>query len=80
MRELKVFENSEFGQARVVTKDNEPWFVGKDVCGVLEISKHRDAFSRLPSFMRESLVVDTLGGRQEMKGTDIISTPGGTVE
>lgn len=29
--ELKIFENKEFGQVRVLTIDNEPWFVGKDI-------------------------------------------------
>lgn len=28
---LKVFENEKFGKVRVVTKDNEPWFVGRDL-------------------------------------------------
>lgn len=31
-----------------------------------EIEKHRDAISRLSGSMRGSVVVDTLGGRQEM--------------
>ena len=32
--DLQVF-NSEFGEVRVLTIDNEPWFVGKDVAMVL---------------------------------------------
>ena len=35
MNELKVFENSEFGQVRTILKDGEPWFVATDVCKVL---------------------------------------------
>lgn len=31
MNELEIFKNEEFGEVRVVTIDNEPWFVGKDV-------------------------------------------------
>mgnify|MGYP000526266349 CR=1 FL=1 len=31
MNELKVFNNNEFGDVRVIEIDNEPWFVGKDV-------------------------------------------------
>ena len=27
MNELKIFENEEFGQVRVLEKDGEPWFV-----------------------------------------------------
>jgi len=43
-----------------------PWFVAKDVCEVLDISKHRDAITRLDEDERGSLLVDTLGGKQEM--------------
>ena len=31
MKEMKIFENKEFGKVRTVVIDNEPWFVGKDV-------------------------------------------------
>ncbi len=30
MNELKVFENENFGNVRVVVKDNEPWFVANE--------------------------------------------------
>lgn len=32
---LTVFNNSGFGDVRVITKDGEPWFVGKDVATAL---------------------------------------------
>lgn len=35
MKEIQIFKNNEFGNVRVVTKDNEPWFVGKDVADIL---------------------------------------------
>jgi prophage antirepressor-like protein len=34
-------------QIRVYIKNNEPWFVGKDVCEVLEVKNSSDALSRL---------------------------------
>ena len=37
MNELKIFENSQFGQIRTVMKEGEPWFVAADVCRALEI-------------------------------------------
>lgn len=37
MNELKVFENQEFGQVRVVEQNGEPWFVAVDVCRCLEV-------------------------------------------
>lgn len=32
---------------RTIVIDNQPWFVAKDVCEILEISNNRDALSRL---------------------------------
>lgn len=47
MKELKIFENNEFGEIRTVLgADSEPWFVGKDVAEILEYSNTRDALSR----------------------------------
>lgn len=33
--ELQLFNNPEFGSVRVITLDEEPWFVGKDVAEIL---------------------------------------------
>lgn len=44
--ELKIFENEAFGKVRVIEKNNEPWFVGKDVAEVLGYSNTRDALSK----------------------------------
>lgn len=38
MNELKIFEKAEFGAVRVVMKDNEPWFVARDVAQALGYS------------------------------------------
>ena len=62
MNELQIFKNNQFGNVRIVMKGQEPWFVAKDICECLAISKHRDAISRLDSDERGSLKVDTLGG------------------
>ena len=36
---IKIFENKEFGSIRTMTdKNGEPWFVGKDVAGILGYS------------------------------------------
>lgn len=40
---VQVFSNSEFGNVRTVTIDNEPWFVGKDVAEILGYSNPRKA-------------------------------------
>ncbi|MBQ0264828.1 antirepressor protein [Providencia rettgeri] len=51
-------------KVRIIKINNEPWFIFKDVCKALGISKYRDAFSRLDKDERESVKVDTLGGKQ----------------
>lgn len=53
-------------QIRTVAIDGEPWFVLKDVCEVLGISKYRDVAERLDEDERGSVRVDTLGGTQRM--------------
>lgn len=35
LNELHIFKNNEFGNLRVVQKDNQTWFVGKDVADIL---------------------------------------------
>lgn len=49
MNDLQIFKNTEFGEIRTMTIDNEPWFVGKDVASILgytdtfgAIKKHVD--------------------------------------
>lgn len=51
---------------RTITIDDEPWFVAKDACDVVGISKHRDAVAQLDDDERASTTVDTPGGPQVM--------------
>lgn len=46
MNQLQIFKNSDFGEIRTVTIDNEPWFVGKDVADILGYSNTRDSLAR----------------------------------
>ena len=43
MYEIKIFENTQFGQIRVIEHDGEPWFVGKDVAEILGYSNSSKA-------------------------------------
>lgn len=45
MNDLQIFKNKEFGNVRVIEKDGEPWFVGKDVADALGYQNTRDALS-----------------------------------
>ncbi|CAK7192253.1 hypothetical protein COMNV_00444 [Commensalibacter sp. Nvir] len=58
--------NFDNANVRVIDKNNEPWFVLKDICNVLDISKYRDASSRLDDDERGSVRLDTPGGKQEI--------------
>ena len=64
------FNEKESTPIRVQVINNEPWFVAKDVCQVLGIEKHRDAISRLDEDERGSVLVDTLGGKQQFTATN----------
>ena len=66
MADLQIFNNDQFGQIRTTVKDGDPLFVAADVCRALEISKYRDAVSRLDEDERGSFEVDTPGGTQKM--------------
>lgn len=68
--ETKIFD---FGKdqepVRVQVIDGEPWFVGKDVCAVLGISKYRSAIASLDDDEKGCpVVVDTLSGKQSFTG------------
>lgn len=47
MNELQIFQNSEFGEIRMVTVDDEPMFCLADVCKALELSNGRVVSARL---------------------------------
>ena len=66
MEQLQIFSNSEFGEVRTVTKDNEPMFCLADVCKALEIKNVSDCRSRLNE--KGIAITDTLtnGGKQKM--------------
>lgn len=62
METVEVFKNSEFGEVRTVTINNEPYFVGKDVAAALGYSNVRDALARhVDSEDRGVAKCDTLG-------------------
>lgn len=63
MNRLQVFKNNEFGEVRTILRDDEPWFVGKDVAECLGYKDTSDAIKRHIE--------------QEDKGIGEIPTPGG---
>lgn len=78
MNELKTFENERFGNVRVTTIDNEPWFVAADVCKALDLGNPSQAISRLDDDEKVTLTTNEghsgkLGGAQML---NVISEAG----
>ena len=47
MSSLQIFSNEEFGEIRTITKNGEPWFVGKDVCEAFGDTNYRRSLSNI---------------------------------
>lgn len=57
----------EGNQVRTVTIDNEPYFVGKDITGILGYSNNRDAISKHVDNEDKGVAkCDTPGGKQKL--------------
>lgn len=67
--------NYENNQVRTIIKnDGSVWFVGLDVCKVLDLKNTRDALSKLKSTQRDEVGLSDAIGRTQQ--TTIISEPG----
>lgn len=67
---VQVFDFNNL-QVRTVLIDNEPWFVAKDVCSVLEIDSSQTR--RLDEDEKGLHSIQTLGG---MQNTQVVNEPG----
>lgn len=65
--------NASNQQVRTVMIDNEPYFVVKDVCAILDISNHIDALSRLDDDEKGRSVIPTQFGAKE---TNLVNESG----
>lgn len=64
---IKVFENEQFGKIRVVEKNNEPWFIAKDVCKALGLAQVSRAIQKLDEDeVTNSKVIDSIGHEQKV--------------
>lgn len=67
MKDLKIFENNEFGEVRTTVIDDEPYFALNDVCRILEIANPRNVKARLNGDGVHSMDgVDSLGRRTDV--------------
>lgn len=78
MNDLKIFENSKFGQVRTIMKDGEPWFVAADVCRVLGHTNPTVALQMLDEDERgkQSLGQVSANGVIQNRESNIISESG----
>ncbi|MBQ8279706.1 MAG: phage antirepressor [Roseburia sp.] len=72
MSNLQIFKNSEFGEIRTVTKDNEPWFVASDICKALDLSNPSMAVQRLDDDERAKFNL----GVRDSDGTNCVNEYG----
>jgi len=69
-----IFKEDELGQVRVITKDNNPWFIALDVCKILNLGnvslsvngRPDRSNSGLDEDEKDIVIVNTPGGDQEM--------------
>lgn len=66
MEELKIFNNTEFGSIRTLTINNEPWFVGKDVCEAFGDTNYRRSLGNIDESDKGVSQINTPGGKQNM--------------
>ena len=65
MNGLQVFKYQD-REVRTLELNGEPWFVLKDVCGILSIGNVSDVCTRLDADEKGVGQIDTLGGQQNM--------------
>lgn len=58
MNKLQIFENKNFGKIRALEINNEPYFVAKDVCDILEIKNSRQALTRLDKDEKADVILN----------------------
>ncbi|RKI37298.1 hypothetical protein D7V86_24225 [bacterium D16-51] len=66
MNDLRIFQNSEFGEIRTCMENGEPMFCLSDICRVLEIKNVSDCKGRLRQKGIVTADTPTKGGIQKM--------------
>lgn len=74
MNELTVFTHKDFGQIRVTSIADEPWWVLRDVCKALGIGNARMAKNRLDN--EDVSLTDIQDARGHAQKTSVINEPG----
>lgn len=64
---MKVFEDPENEEFRVIDRDGDPWFIANEVCARLGIGNAAQATARLDTDEKGIITNDTLGGSQRLR-------------
>lgn len=56
--DIKRFANQKFGEIRTIVIKNEPWFIAKDVCDILEINNPSQALSKLEEDEKNTIILN----------------------
>lgn len=65
MNDIVKFTSEQFGEIRTVVIDDEPWFVGKDVCKAFGDTNHNRSLGRIDDVdKRIETIEDSLGRSQ----------------
>lgn len=43
---IQKFVNKQFGEIRMATINNEPWFAAKDICDILGVTNPHNVFEK----------------------------------
>lgn len=74
MTKLQIFKNNKFGEVRTTVINGEPYFIGKDVAGILKYSEtHKAIVRHVEEEDRMKYPIPTSGGVQELW---VINEPG----
>ena len=65
MNEVTVFNNEEFGKVRTLTVNKEPWFVLKDICSALEVSRSHITDKLEKDEVNQIPLTDSMGREQK---------------
>ena len=63
--QVQMFENSAFGTLRTMMIDDEPWFIGKDICEIFGDKNSSRSIGRVDDMDKRLLpIIDSLGRKQ----------------
>ena len=66
MSNIQIFENDEFGKIRTMMINDEPYFVGKDICQAFGDKNHNRSLGRVDDEdKKEHEIIDNLGRKQK---------------